>query len=164
MPRRQLRKYLWCLGLFFSLSAGFYTPAAAVEANEMLSDPVLEQRAREISQHLKCPVCQNNTIDDSQADLAKDLRHLVRDRLRAGDTNDQVLDYISERYGTYVLLTPPFTKSTFFLWTAPLWFLLFGGFCWIFLRRQKTPPAQAPSLSAQEVDQLKKFHHEMMEK
>ncbi|WP_297002330.1 cytochrome c-type biogenesis protein, partial [Thalassospira sp. UBA848] len=83
------------------------TPALAVNPDEMLSNPVLEERAREISKELRCLVCQNQSIDDSDAELARDLRVLVRERLVAGDDNQEVIDYIVARYGDYVLLNPP---------------------------------------------------------
>lgn len=98
----------------------------AVEPSEMLDDPVLEARARTISADLRCVVCQNQSIDDSNAELARDLRVLVRDRLLAGNTDQQVLDYIVSRYGDYVLLRPPFKSSTYLLWFGPLFFVLIG--------------------------------------
>jgi cytochrome c-type biogenesis protein CcmH len=103
-------------------------PAAvqAVEPDEVLDDPKLEQRAREISRGLRCVVCQNESIDESNADLAKDLRILVRDRLEAGDSNDEVVDYVVARYGEFVLMEPRFAPHTYLLWLAPLALLLFG--------------------------------------
>src|ERR1700677_588207 len=100
------------------------TAGYAARPDEMLSDPVLEARAHVISKELRCPVCQNQSIDDSDADLAHDLRVLVRQRLEAGDSDEQVKQYIVARYGDYVLLDPPFNKATFVLWTGPA-FLLF---------------------------------------
>jgi cytochrome c-type biogenesis protein CcmH len=94
-------------------------PALAVEPAEMLRDPVLEARAREISEHLRCVVCQNQTIDGSNAPLAHDMRLLVRERLLAGDTNEEVLDYIVDRYGNFVLLRPPIEADTIALWVSP---------------------------------------------
>ena len=98
----------------------------AVEPDEVLDDPKLEQRAREISKGLRCVVCQNESIDASNADLAKDLRVLVRDRLQEGDTNEEVVAYIVARYGEFVLLEPRFAPHTYLLWLAPLALLLFG--------------------------------------
>ena len=95
-------------------------PAFAVNPDEVLQDPALEARAREISAHLRCLVCQNQSIDDSNADLAKDLRLLVRDRLKEGETNEQVIDYIVSRYGEFVLLKPRFEKQTLILWGMPV--------------------------------------------
>ncbi|MEO0728922.1 MAG: cytochrome c-type biogenesis protein [Pseudomonadota bacterium] len=105
------------------------TPAFAISANEKLSDPKLEERARKISSGLRCLVCQNQSIDDSDAPLAKDLRRVVRARLEAGDTDDEVENFVVERYGTFVLLKPPFTPGTALLWLAPwvlLCFAIFG--------------------------------------
>jgi len=98
----------------------------AVEPDEVLDDPKLEQRAREISKGLRCVVCQNESIDASNADLAKDLRLLVRERLEAGDTNAEVVDYVVARYGEFVLLEPRFAPHTYLLWLAPALLLLFG--------------------------------------
>jgi cytochrome c-type biogenesis protein CcmH len=101
--------------------------AMAVEPNEMLKDPALEARARAISQEIRCLVCQNQSIDDSNADLAHDLRVIVRERLSAGDTNQQVKDYLVARYGDFVLLDPPFRAKTLIPWLGPLAILLLGG-------------------------------------
>jgi cytochrome c-type biogenesis protein CcmH len=92
----------------------------------MLADPVLEARARDISKELRCLVCRNQSIDDSEADLAHDLRVLVRERVTAGDTNRQVIDYIRARYGDFVLLKPPFEVATWLLWGGPALVLLIG--------------------------------------
>ncbi len=101
------------------------TPAAAVQPDEVLNDPKLEQRARKLSAELRCLVCQNQSIDDSNAPLARDLRLLVRERLKAGDSDAAVLDYVVARYGEFVLLRPRFALHTLLLWLAPL--LLLGG-------------------------------------
>ncbi|WP_345900008.1 cytochrome c-type biogenesis protein, partial [Martelella sp. UBA3392] len=101
--------------------------AAAVEPDEMLSDPALEARAREISAELRCMVCQNQSIDDSNADLARDLRLLVRDRLAEGDSDDEVIDYVVSRYGEFVLLKPRFSPHTWLLWGAPALLILLGA-------------------------------------
>ena len=113
------------LGLFF---ANGVRPAYAVEPGEILKDAGLERRARVISAELRCLVCQNQSIDDSNAPLAHDLRILVRERLVAGDSNDQVFDYVVARYGTYVLLKPPLNVNTLLLWLAPLLILLGASF------------------------------------
>ncbi len=94
-------------------------PALAVEPDEVLDDPVLEARAREISKELRCVVCQNQSIDDSHADIARNMRLLVRERLQAGDTDVQVVGYLVARYGDYVLLRPPFQNNTLALWIGP---------------------------------------------
>ncbi len=109
--------------LFLSLAA----PAFAVQPDEVLKDPAMEARAREISKELRCLVCQNQSIDDSNAPLARDLRVLVRERLVAGDDDTGVLGYITARYGDYVLLRPPFKASTYVLWIGPVIVLLLGG-------------------------------------
>ena len=104
------------------------TPAHAVRPDEMLADPGLEARAREVGRELRCLVCRNQSIDDSDADLAHDLRVLVRERLKAGDANDQVIAYIRSRYGDFVLLRPPFEAGTVLLWVGPALILLLGAF------------------------------------
>ena len=101
--------------------------ARAVEPSEMLKDPVLEARARAISKELRCLVCQNQSIDDSNADLAHDLRLIVRERLTAGDSDDQVKAYLVARYGDFILLDPPFKAKTLLLWSGPALVLLLGA-------------------------------------
>lgn len=111
------------------------SPLWAVEPDEILDDPVLEARARVISKGLRCLVCQNESIDESHASLARDLRLLVRERLVVGDSNDQTVEFIVERYGEYVLLQPRASGSTLVLWAAgPLMFLLAAGMGFIYLR------------------------------
>jgi len=112
-----MRVVLRLLTLLF-LSIAIFSPALAVRPDEMLKDPSLEARARALSSELRCLVCQNQSIDDSDADLAHDLRVLVRDRLRAGDSDQAVLDYLVQRYGDYVLLRPRVTLGTALLWAA----------------------------------------------
>jgi cytochrome c-type biogenesis protein CcmH len=122
MKRPDMR---WLIGLL-ALAVISFTPAQAVEPDEVLDDPKLEQRARDISKGLRCVVCQNESIDASNADLAKDLRLLVRERLVAGDSDAEAVDYIVARYGEFVLLEPRFAPHTYLLWLAPLALLLFG--------------------------------------
>ena len=122
--------------------------ARAVQPDEILPDPLLEGRARTISEGLRCLVCQNQSIDDSAAPLARDLRLLVRDRLKAGDTDQAVRDYLVARYGDFVLLKPPFEPATALLWTAPFLVLVAGAVA-ILLRRRPTP-LPAPPLSPEE--------------
>lgn len=93
--------------------------ATALEPSEVLADPALETRAREVGKQLRCVVCQNQSIDDSNAELAGDMRLLVRERIQAGDSNSEVLAYMVDRYGDYVLLNPPFKASTVVLWVGP---------------------------------------------
>ena len=110
----------------------------AVEPDEILSDPVLEARAREVSKEVRCLVCRNESIDDSNADLARDLRILVRERIVAGDTNEEVKDYLVDRYGEYVLLRPRFSISNAFLWLAgPVLFLLGLIAAVVYIRRRR---------------------------
>lgn len=127
-------------------------PALAVRPDEMLTDPALEARAREIGQELRCLVCRNQSIDDSDADLAHDLRVLVRERLAAGDTNEQVVAYIRSRYGDFVLLRPPFEISTVLLWGGPLLILLLGGFGIVrfYRARARAGASEAAALSPEE--------------
>jgi cytochrome c-type biogenesis protein CcmH len=121
-------------------------PALAVTPQERLADPALEARAREISQELRCLVCQNQSIDDSDADLARDLRIIVRERLKAGDTNEEVIDWIVARYGDFVLLRPPVKPVTWPMWFAPVVVLALGmiAVALYFRRRRARPEASAP--------------------
>jgi len=122
----------------FALLLGVAFSAHAVEPKEVLSDPALESRARVVGKELRCVVCQNQSIDDSNAELAGDMRLLVRERIQAGDSNDAVMAYMVDRYGDYVLLDPPFKASTYVLWVGPP---VIGvlGLLWVvsFYRRRK---------------------------
>ena len=119
-------------------------PAFAVLPSEQLADPKLEARARAISTQLRCVVCQNQTIDDSDADLAHDLRVLLRQRLRAGDTDQQAIAFIVRRYGDYVLRKPPFEAETLLLWLGPLLVLVAGGVgVGVYLKRRRDGVAAA---------------------
>jgi cytochrome c-type biogenesis protein CcmH len=109
-----------------SLMTFYSSPTFAVEPSEVLADTALEARARDISKGFRCVVCQNQSIDDSNAGLARDMRLLVRERLVAGDTNTEVTDYMVSRYGSYVLLKPPLNKSTYALWYGPLLIVSLG--------------------------------------
>ena len=128
------------------------SPAHAVRPDEMLPDPALEARAREISRELRCLVCRNQSIDDSDADLAHDLRVLVRERLKSGDSNDQTIGFVRARYGDFVLLRPPFAIGTALLWGGPLLVLLLGAFAVARLYRRRDVPV--PPLSAEERQRL----------
>lgn len=111
------------------------TPLMAVQPDEMLDDPVLEARARELSKGLRCLVCRNESIDESNASLARDLRLLLRDRLLAGDSDAEAVDFIVQRYGEYVLLRPEFNGSNWLLWAAgPLMLLIAGGIGLVYVR------------------------------
>ncbi|MBU2582762.1 MAG: cytochrome c-type biogenesis protein CcmH [Alphaproteobacteria bacterium] len=137
--------------------------AHAVQPDEILSDANLEKRAREISIELRCLVCQNQSIDDSDAPLARDLRILVRERLQKGDTDDEVLDFIVSRYGEFVLLKPPFGWHTLLLWLAPL--LALGAGVWLARsvfaasqpRESRSGSLDAGSLTADEELRLKRI-------
>lgn len=131
---------------FLALVFLMITPAQAIAPDEVLDDPVLENRARALSVNLRCMVCQNQSIDDSDAPLAKDLRVLVRERLVAGDSDAQVIDYLVGRYGEFVLLKPRFDWHTLFLWAAgPL--ALVAGLIGIFLALRRRPAVAATGAS-----------------
>jgi cytochrome c-type biogenesis protein CcmH len=130
------------LAVIFALGL-LSAPVGAVEPSEILNDPLLEKRARSISKGLRCVVCQNQSIDDSDAPLARDLRVLVRDRIVAGDSDQAVIDYVVSRYGDFVLLRPPVKAVTLVLWFGPIVIALIGVFGIIlFFRRQKKYAAQ----------------------
>jgi cytochrome c-type biogenesis protein CcmH len=122
----------------------------AVEPAERLADPALEVRARGLSKELRCLVCQNQSIDESNADLAHDLRQLLRQRLVAGDTDQQVLDFLTARYGLFVLLDPPFAPLTWLLWLTPPVLVLGGGGLLLLRARRRLPDPAVPELSRDE--------------
>lgn len=128
----------------------------AVEPDEMLQDPALEARARVVSTQLRCVVCQNQDIDSSNAGVARDLRILVRERLVAGDSNQDVIDHIQERYGDYVLMRPPLNKRTIALWAAPF---LLGGLAlmvgWFVIRGARSRRKQVNLTDAEEAEILR---------
>jgi cytochrome c-type biogenesis protein CcmH len=129
--------------------------AFAVQPDEVLQDAALEARARRLSAELRCVVCQNQSIDDSNAPLARDLRLIVRERLVAGDSDDAVLDFVVARYGTFVLLRPPLEPVTLLLWGTPL--IVLGGIgivLALYLRRRRALPAAADALSPDEQSRL----------
>ena len=133
--------------------------AAAIEPGEMLADPALEARARSLSKEIRCLVCQSESIDTSNADLARDLRILVRERIKAGDSDKQVLDYLVARYGDYVLLRPPMKPGTVLLWFGPFLALFLGvGVVLYFARRGSYEADQAAApLSAEERTRLSRL-------
>ena len=144
-----MKAVLTVLALIAGLAA-VLPHAAAVEPDEILQDPALEARARAISKELRCLVCQNQSIDDSNAGLARDLRILVRERLQAGDDDDAVIAFVTARYGDYVLLRPPFRETTWALWLGPAALLLLaalGVFVYFRRRARAAPPT---SLTAEE--------------
>jgi cytochrome c-type biogenesis protein CcmH len=148
----RLRSVLLAAALF----AAAAIQALAVQPDEILADPALEARARALSAELRCMVCQNQSIDDSDAELARDLRVLVRERLAAGDTDDAVLDYVVSRYGEFVLLKPRFSLRNALLWAAPVLVLLAGLAAVIRTLRPRRAVAPAP-LSPQETEALSRI-------
>ncbi len=152
--RNILSSVLLLLMLCMLLAGG----ARAVQPDEVLQDPVLEARARVISEGLRCLVCQNQSIDDSDAPLAKDLRLLVRERLKQGDSDQQVVDFIVARYGEFVLLKPRFTSHTLLLWLAtPAVFAAALLLIWLAYRRRQSASHAVPKLSVNEERALKRL-------
>ncbi|WP_395543525.1 cytochrome c-type biogenesis protein CcmH [Neotabrizicola sp. sgz301269] len=125
-------------------------PALAVQPDEMLADPALEARAREISKNIRCPVCQGESIDDSNAAISHDLRVIIRERLVAGDTDDEVVDFIVERYGEFVLFNPRASGLNLILWLAGPAMLLLGGGIAIMAMRRREAPSEAALTAAEE--------------
>jgi cytochrome c-type biogenesis protein CcmH len=155
MPARKLLP-IALLSLAMSCLAPF--GARAVQPDQVLPDPALEARARAISKGLRCLVCQNQSIDDSDAPLAKDLRLLVRERLKAGDSDEQVIDFVVARYGEFVLLKPRLSEHTLLLWFATP--LVFGGallLIWIAYRRRKAATQAPAPLSEGEKKRLERL-------
>ena len=136
--------------------------AFAVQPDEILPDPVLEARARAITKELRCVVCQSESLDESNADIARDLRLMVRERLVAGDTDAEVLDYVVDRYGEYVLFRPRFSAFNAALWlSGPALLLIGGGLALAFIRsRGRAPEAPPPALSAEEEKRLAELTRE----
>jgi cytochrome c-type biogenesis protein CcmH len=136
MRERSLRKLVAIL-CFVLAAAVAAPPAFAVQPDEIMSDPVKESRARDLSRELRCMVCQNQSIDDSEAPLARDLRLLVRERIAAGDSDAQVMDFLVARYGEFVLLKPRLKSHTLLLWLLPPFALVGGGLAlWMHNRRR----------------------------
>jgi cytochrome c-type biogenesis protein CcmH len=147
-----LRRFALIALLFALLAPG---AAFAVQPDEMLKDPVLEARARHLSEELRCMVCQNQSIDDSEAPLARDLRLLVRRRLVAGDSDKQVLDFLVARYGDFVLLKPPVQLDTLLLWGATPMVLLAGMIGLLIMgRRRKSLDLRPAALTAEEQNRV----------
>lgn len=140
--------------LLFVLPIG---PAFAVNPDEVLADPALEARARAISAELRCMVCQNQSIDDSNAELAKDLRVLVRERLVGGDSDEAVVAYVVSRYGEFVLLKPRFEMKTLILWGMPAVLLLVGAVALVVASRRRVSQPKGAPLSEDEQEKLKKL-------
>ncbi|MEO1552080.1 MAG: cytochrome c-type biogenesis protein [Pseudomonadota bacterium] len=132
-------------------------PLMAVEPDEVLDDPVLEERARDLSQGLRCPVCRNESIDESNAEIAKDIRVLVRERLLAGDSDDEVIQFMVDRYGEFVLLKPTATGANLVLYLAAPGLLLIGcGIAFAYMRR-RAAPQEDPGLSEADEARLKEL-------
>src|SRR5262245_22004732 len=134
--------------------------AHAVQPDEIMNDPVKEARARDLSRELRCMVCQNQSIDDSEAPLARDLRLLVHERIAAGDSDSQVLDFLVARYGEFVLLKPRFERQTLLLWSVPPLVLLGGGLAlWVHSRRRgkDRQDPESSALTPEEEAQLKQL-------
>lgn len=144
-----IARLLLLVGLLLSAA-----PAFAVNPDEVLADPTLEARARAISSELRCMVCQNQSIDDSNAELAKDLRLLVRKRLTDGDSDEQVMSYIVSRYGEFVLLKPRLEMKTVLLWGAPVVLILAGGLSLAVFARRRAGKPTGSSLTADEQARL----------
>ena len=156
VPRGVQGRSPWpCFLLLFLLVSG---PAAAVsDPQEMLKDPKQEARAEQIGSQLRCLVCQNESIEDSQADLARDLRKIVRERVVAGDSDKQVMDWMVSRYGTFVLLKPPLMASTVLLYATPALGLLLGGFAAWWGRRRAVAAAGPAPLTVDEQARLREL-------
>jgi cytochrome c-type biogenesis protein CcmH len=144
-----IRRLLVIVFLMFSA-----WPAFAVNPDEVLADPALEARARGLSAQLRCMVCQNQSIDDSNAELAKDLRLLVRERITNGDSDEAVIAYVVSRYGEFVLLNPRFETKTLLLWGAPVVLLLAGAVAMLVAARRRTGKVTGTALSADEQARL----------
>jgi cytochrome c-type biogenesis protein CcmH len=137
-----MKRFLFAMAILAAIGA---SPARAVLPDEVMSDPAREARARHLSQELRCMVCQNQSIDDSEAPLARDLRLLVRERIASGDSDAQVIDYLVARYGEFVLLRPRFERQTLLLWLVPPLVLFSGGFVlWLQARRRKSRTSEVP--------------------
>jgi cytochrome c-type biogenesis protein CcmH len=145
-----MRRLIAILGVL-----AFLSPAFALSPDELLKDPALESRARGLSAHLRCLVCQNQSIDDSDAPLAKDLRTLIREQLVAGKTDEQIMDFVVDRYGEYVLLKPRLEPATIILWGTPFAVLLIAA-AGLLMRRRRAEPAPETPLSDAERQVLNK--------
>ena len=146
-PRLECTNRLSVFAFFLIFMMGFAGLANAVFVENRLADPVQEERARNIAEGIRCLVCQNQSIMDSNAGLAKDLRAIVRERILAGDSDDQVRNFLVVRYGDWVLLNPPFKAQTLVLWLFPFVVLVFGSFLMIRFLRSKSPSQNTKTAS-----------------
>lgn len=152
------QRSLRVLILSFALGLGAVAPVHAVQPDEVLDDPALEARARDLSAGLRCLVCQNQSIDDSDAPLAKDLRVLVRERLKAGDSDEEIIDFVVARYGEFVLLKPRFSPHTWLLWLATPIVLLAALAAILLAYRRRVPAVEAAKpLTVNEKKRLKRL-------
>jgi len=152
MMRNPFSAHILLAALWLGLSIS--PPALAVQPDEIMTDPAKESRARELSRELRCMVCQNQSIDDSEAPLARDLRLLVRERIAAGDSDAQVMDFLVARYGEFVLLKPRVNSHTLLLWLLPPLALAGGGLAlWAYNRRRATTAAEADASSSLSADE-----------
>jgi cytochrome c-type biogenesis protein CcmH len=153
-----MRRIIYCLVVLVAVFGA--SQATAWVPSETLPDPVLEKRARALSAELRCLVCQNQSIDDSDAGLAKDLRLLVRERLVAGDSDDEVLQYLVGRYGEFILLRPRLTLKTAALWGTPVLLILLGGLALIRSSRKPRTKEKLSELDAEERARLDRLLRE----
>ena len=154
----QLHRFVSALLLSLAICLLVASAAQAVQPDEVLPDPALEARARAISAGLRCLVCQNQSIDDSDAPLAKDLRLLVRERLKAGDSDQEIVDFVVVRYGEFVLLKPRLSSHTLLLWLAtPAVFAAALGLIWLAYRRRREAAQALAPLSVNEKRRLKRL-------
>jgi len=151
-PLLRTRSWRLTIALLGALLASLAAPALAVQPDEVMKDPALETRARTLSGELRCLVCQNESIDDSEAPLARDIRILIRERIGKGESNDAVRAYLVSRYGDFILLKPPFKLETWLLWLSPALTLGLGVAAALYARRRA--PRATPRLSAEEEAQL----------
>ena len=151
-----MRRFAFVLAVVFLGALSLASAAYAVEPDEVLSDPALEARARALSQTLRCMVCQNQSIDDSNAPLARDLRILLRERIKAGKSDDEVREFLISRYGEFVLLEPRLSAHTVLLWAMPALALLLGAITFLLTSRRRDR-VEANSLSMAEKQRLKRL-------
>ncbi|MGV1773774.1 cytochrome c-type biogenesis protein [Agrobacterium fabrum] len=150
-----MRECVVALCLLLTLIFAAASPALAFNPDEVLKDPVLEQRARNLTSQLRCMVCQNQSIDDSNAELARDLRVLVRERLVQGDSDKAVIDYVVSRYGEFVLLKPRLSLRTLLLWGAPIGLTLAGILAVFVFSRRRATQERPQKLSADEEERIR---------
>jgi cytochrome c-type biogenesis protein CcmH len=151
-PLLRTRSWRLTIALLGALLASLAGPALAVQPDEVMKDPALETRARALSGELRCLVCQNESIDDSEAPLARDIRILIRERIGKGESNDSVRAYLVSRYGDFILLKPPFKPETLLLWLSPVLTLGLGVAAALYARRRA--PSATPRLSDDEEARL----------